>query len=113
MAFRSVLLIFIVAAAMAIAVAQSGSSAPETSVVHIASFAFKPATLVIHEGDTVTFVNDDSVPHTATADDKSFDSGNLDQNAKWSHTFDKAGTFKYICTYHAMMKGTIVVKAAE
>ena len=113
MALRSVLLVFLVAAVMAIAVAQSGSSAPATSVVHIASFAFKPATLEIREGDTVTFVNDDSVPHTATADDKSFDSGNLDQNANFSHKFEKAGTFKYVCTYHAMMKGTILVKAAQ
>ncbi|MBV8363301.1 MAG: cupredoxin family copper-binding protein [Candidatus Eremiobacteraeota bacterium] len=113
MAFRSVLLIFSIAAVLAIAVAQSGSTAPETSVVHIASFAFKPQALVVHPGDTVTFINDDSVAHTVTAEDKSFDSGNLDQNAKFSKTFDKAGTFKYICTYHPMMKGTIVVKAAE
>jgi len=89
---------------------QSAGSSPV--VVHIASFAFDPADLTVHVGDTVTFINDDNVAHTATASDKSFDSGNLDQNAKWSHTFNTAGTFPYACAYHSMMKGTITVKPA-
>ena len=70
-------------------------------------------TVTIKPGDTVQFVNEDSTPHTVTATDKSFDSGNMDQNAKWSHTFKDAGTYAYICTYHTYMKGTVVVKAAQ
>ncbi len=113
MALRSVLLVFFVAAAMAIAVAQSSSTAPQTTVVHIASFSFHPDNLTVHTGDTVTFQNDDGVAHTVTADDKSFDSSNLDPKAKFSHTFASAGTFKYSCSYHPMMKGTIVVKDTQ
>jgi heme/copper-type cytochrome/quinol oxidase subunit 2 len=61
-------------------------------------------------GDTVTFVNKDAAPHTATAEDKSWDSGNLNQGDSWTLKVEKVGTFKYICTYHPTMKGTLIVK---
>lgn len=92
--------------------AQSSPAPAAPIVVHIKNFAFVPASLTIKPGETVQFVNDDSTPHTATASDKSFDSGNMDQNAKWSHTFKDTGTYAYICTYHPYMKGTIVVASA-
>ena len=109
---KSMLSLCAAIAAVGLIGAQSGAIAQQTTVVHIASFAFQPANLTINAGDTVTFVNDDTVSHTVTATDKSFDSGNLDQNAKWSHRFDAAGTFNYACSYHSVMKGTIVVKAS-
>jgi len=110
---KLIVALFAATAALGLIGAQSDSSAEQASVVHIASFAFQPANLTIDAGDTVTFINDDTVSHTVTASDKSFDSGNLDQNAKWSHRFDTAGTFNYTCNYHPTMKGTITVKAAQ
>ncbi|HTV74166.1 MAG TPA: plastocyanin/azurin family copper-binding protein, partial [Candidatus Acidoferrales bacterium] len=65
--------------------------------------------LDIHVGDAVTIVNDDEIAHTVTANDKSFDSGNLDQHQSWTHTFTKAGTYTYYCTYHPFMNAKIVV----
>ena|SRR5581483_12368216 len=92
------------------AVAQSQAPAAP-SVVHIKNFAFTPSPLTIKTGTMVQFINDDPVAHTVTATDgKEFDSGNLDQNAKWSHTFTKAGTYTYLCSLHTYMKGTIVVQ---
>lgn len=85
-------------------------AAVPAAVVHVKDFAFAPSTLTIKAGDTVRFVQDDEAPHTVTAADQSFDSGNLDRHATWSHTFDVAGTYAYICSYHTFMKGTIVVK---
>ncbi len=109
-------------AALALAVVAAGpragaraSDAPSTSatsaplIVHTKDFAFAPPTLTIPVGTTVTFVNDDDVAHTVTATDKSFDSGNMDKGAKWTHTFNTAGTFAYFCTYHPFMKAKIVV----
>lgn len=111
---RSFLSVFLAASALSLLGAgdSSATSAAAPTVVHIASFAFKPADVTVHAGDSVTFVNDDNVAHTATASDKSFDSGNLDPNAKWTHAFNTAGTFKYACSYHPMMKGTITVTPA-
>ena len=80
-------------------------------VVHIKDFAFNPDPVKISAGEGIRFVNDDEVAHTATAADKSFDSGNIDQNKSFTHTFAKAGTYLFVCTYHPNMKGKIVVAA--
>jgi plastocyanin len=61
-------------------------------------------------GTTVTWTNLDSVAHTATADDGTFNSGNLNPGQSYSYQFDKSGSYTYNCTYHPGMQGTIVVK---
>jgi plastocyanin len=80
-----------------------------SSSVEIKGFAFNPATITVPVGTTVTWTNQDAAPHTATADDKSFDTGRLDQGKSGSVTFDKPGTYTYTCTFHPNMKGTVVV----
>lgn len=93
------------------------TAAPATSktatVVHIRDDAFTPASITVHAGDSVTFVNDDDDAHTATADDGSWDSEGLNQGEKWNHVFAKSGTVKYHCTVHPMMHGIVVVKAGS
>ena len=78
--------------------------------VEIKNFAFGPKTLTVKKGTTITFTNQDSVGHTATADDGSFDTGLLAKGESGSATFDKAGTYTYHCTPHPYMKATIVVE---
>ncbi|MDQ3881118.1 MAG: cupredoxin domain-containing protein, partial [Chloroflexota bacterium] len=68
--------------------------AADTSVT-IVDDAFQPASVTISVGDTVTWVNTGDHPHTVTADDGSFDSGELDTGGTFSHTFTSAGTFGY------------------
>jgi plastocyanin len=85
------------------------SELPADAVVHIKDFAYKPPTVTIHTGQTVLFVNDDSDAHTVTADDKSFDSGGLDTNERWRHTFTKPGKYAYFCALHPYMKAVVVV----
>src|SRR5690349_12541819 len=79
--------------------------AAETKNVTIKDFAFDPKTISVNAGDTITWTNDGPSPHTVTADDGSFDSGNLDKGGTFSHTFDKAGTFAYFCKYHGSKGG--------
>jgi plastocyanin len=81
--------------------------------VEIGDGFFSPATLTISVGDTVTWRNADDSPHTATSDDGTFDSGNLDEGVGFSFTFTEPGTYTYICIYHEEMQGTIVVEAAD
>jgi plastocyanin len=88
------------------------ASAQTTQNVTIQNFAFSPASLTINVGDTVTWTNMDSVTHTATATDGSFDTGNIASGASGSVTFDTAGTFNYICSIHPNMTGTIIVQEA-
>lgn len=80
------------------------------------TFVFEPATITIKVGDTITFDNTGQAPHTATADDGSFDSGNLDAGAKFTtKPFTTPGTIPYSCTYHKAlgMVGTIIVTGAS
>ena len=89
-------------------------SAPAaTATVHIKNFTFVPPTLSVTAGTSVTFINDDEEPHTATAVDKSFDSDALDTNETWKHTFTKPGIYAYFCEMHPYMKGTLIVTAAQ
>ncbi|BDE08058.1 hypothetical protein WPS_33340 [Vulcanimicrobium alpinum] len=81
-----------------------------TTVVHIKNFAFAPETVTIAAGGSVKFVEDDDTPHTVTATDNSYDSGNLDKGQSFTHAYEKPGTYAYLCAYHPYMKGTIVVK---
>lgn len=80
------------------------------TAVTIQNFAFSPATLTVKVGDKVTWTNQDSAPHSATADDNSFDTGVLRQGQSGSITFSKPGTYTYHCSVHPMMKGIIVVQ---
>src|SRR5512137_2734229 len=92
----------------------SAPSAPSASgtetKVNISGFAFDPGTITIKVGDTVTWTNKDSVGHTVVADDGSWTSTKLGNGATYSHTFDTAGTFTYICSVHPTMTGTVVVQ---
>ncbi len=79
------------------------------ATVKILNFKYVPETLKIGTGETVQFVNQDEEPHTVTAKDGSFDSKALDTQQAWTHTFNQAGTFPYLCSIHPYMKGTITV----
>ena len=86
------------------------AAAPPASTVHLRNDAFTPASITVHTGDVVQFVNDDDDAHTVTAVDGSFDSRGLDSHNSWTHVFAKAGTYKYFCELHPFMKGTVIVK---
>jgi plastocyanin len=72
---------------------------------------FNPASVTVSAGDTVTWTNDDSVGHDVTGDGfKSGDPGAMQNGDTFEHTFDKAGTFDYVCTVHPGMEGSVTVK---
>jgi plastocyanin len=87
----------------------AGAEPVEGSSVTIADFAFAPPELTVAAGTTVTWTNEDWAPHTATAEDGSFDSGRLDQGDSFEQTFDEPGTFAYHCSFHPGMVGSVVV----
>lgn len=79
------------------------------AAVTIAGFAFDPDPLEVAAGTAVTVTNDDTAPHTWTADDGSFDSGQLGQGDTFEHTFEAAGQIAVHCEIHPTMKGTVTV----
>ena len=85
----------------------------ETMTVSIKNFAFNPPNATVSAGTTVTWVNNDQVPHTATANDGAFDSGTLQPGQSYSFKFDKAGTYAYHCNIHPYMTATVTVSGAS
>jgi plastocyanin len=89
----------------------SESLSAETSTISkvtISNFAFDPAVLKIKQGTTVTWVNNDSVPHPIKSD--FFSSDSLNKGQSFSFTFNNIGNFDYLCSIHPTMKGLIIVE---
>jgi plastocyanin len=79
--------------------------------VSMEGIKFNPASVTVKAGDKVTWTNKDSVGHDVTGDNfKSGDSGGMQNGDTFSQTFDKKGTFDYVCTVHPGMKGSVTVK---
>jgi amicyanin len=91
---------------------QPTAATPPPVTVKIENFSFEPRELRVAVGTTVTWINEDDVPHTATGEGASpaFDSKALDTDDRFSFTFATAGTYSYYCKVHPHMKGIIVVK---
>jgi len=77
--------------------------------VKIVEFAYQPDPVVVQVGGKVIWQNEDTAPHTATADDGSFDTGTLERGKIKSETFKEAGAFTYFCAIHPTMHGTVEV----
>jgi plastocyanin len=89
------------------AVAATTSKAP---AVHINGADYGPLPTGLKAGDTITFSNDDTVAHTVTARDHSFDLHlNPGQSAKL--TLPKDGSYPIYCIYHSTMRGVLVAAA--
>jgi plastocyanin len=104
------LLLFIAVATFTGLAASDRAAHPKTHTITIQAMRFIPANLQVSAGDTVIWKNQDVVPHTATSDRKSFDSGEIKAGASWKHVAKKAGSYVYICTYHPTMKAELVVR---
>ena len=91
--------------------ASSGDNSASGATVKIDNFSFGPATITIPAGSTVTWTNNDDVPHVVTSDDgKMFKSKALDTDDHFSFTFAKPGTYNYYCAIHPKMTAKIVVQ---
>lgn len=97
--------------------ASDGSAAgppPCPDTISIRDFAFDPESCRVAVGSSLTFVNDDDVPHTATAEDgaaAAFDTGTLQPGASATVTLDAVGASPYLCEIHPSMRARIEVVA--
>jgi len=83
--------------------------ASKSEKVQIVEFTYEPDPVVVQTGGKVIWQNEDTAPHTATADDGSFDTATIDKGKIGSATFKEAGTFTYFCEIHPTMHGTVEV----
>lgn len=83
--------------------------ASKSEKVDIVEFTYQPDPVVVQAGGKVIWQNQDTAPHTATADDDSWDTGTIEKGKIGSETFKEPGTFTYFCEIHPTMKGTVEV----
>jgi len=106
---RIAVLLIILAGGIAV-LAQAGQDAAESTehVVEIKGFEFSPKTLSLKKGDTVKFINLDIVPHTATAYNESFDTGELKKDEFAVITVESDELVRYFCIYHPAMQAELL-----
>ena len=90
--------------------AQTKSQTEHATVVVIKNFAFTPSDVTVKAGTTVEWRNEDIVPHTVSAADHSFRSGNIAPGKTWKFVPSKSGVFDYNCSPHPNMHGKLTVK---
>lgn len=98
---------------LAVAALQGATAAPNSAGVSMLDFSFSPASVTVKKGESVTWVNNGQAPHTATANDGSFDTGLLTAGQSGTVTFNNAGSFDYVCVVHPEMVGTVVVSGGD
>ena len=95
--------------------APPATSAPADQIVTIGDLFFRPSSLNISVGQSVSFQNNGDLPHTSTSGTPSarsdlWHSGTLSSGESFVVTFDSAGTFSYFCAIHPNdMQATITV----
>lgn len=105
-------LAFVIVVSFVIPLMPEGRSAT-TVVVHAAYPNLTPPTQTIQVGDTITWHNDDSFPHTIVSDNSSWLTLSLPVGGEVSHTFNALGTYGYSCGIHPIMTGTIQVQSTS
>ena len=98
---------------LALSMGLSWGEDAQTASILISGFSFQPDSINVAAGSTVVWTNEDSAPHTITADDGSFQSPRMNSGGKFEHTFSQPGTYEYHCAIHPAMKGEISVIEAE
>jgi plastocyanin len=96
--------------APAVPAPQTPPATPPSKIVRMRSLAFMPATVHVRVGQTIEWINDDSVVHNVTSNDGlTIQSGNFGTGHKFEFTPKHAGSITYYCTIHpTTMQATIV-----
>jgi YVTN family beta-propeller protein len=94
-----------------VVVQQSAAKAAGAATVSIANFAFAPGELTIAAGDTVTWSNNDGAPHGLAYKDGAPGANLLLPGATFARTFDRPGSYDYLCSVHPYMSGKVIVRA--
>ena len=93
----------------AVTTPEATPSAQRVEVI-ISNLSFQQASITVGKGSTIVWRNQDTVTHTVTADDGSFNSGTIVAGDMFEQRFDKVKIYTYSCSIHPEMKGTIIVK---
>jgi plastocyanin len=78
--------------------------------LNLTTTAYAPNPVTVPVGGSVTWTNNDTTAHTSTGDDGTWNSGFINPGSSFTQRFSSAGTFRYHCTIHPGMVGTVTVQ---
>jgi plastocyanin len=110
-ALRLTVLLTALASIPCLAQDANNAGAGPVATVSMDHNTFIPGEITVAPGTTVTWVNNEAMPHTVVDSNKGFRSKALVQDASFSFTFATAGDYNYLCSIHPNMKGKVIVKA--
>jgi plastocyanin len=89
----------------------NNAAAGAVATVSMDHNTFIPGEITVAPGTTVTWVNNETMPHTVVSPNQGFRSKTLVKDAKFSFTFTTPGDYDYLCSIHPNMKGKVIVKS--
>ncbi|MFP3907884.1 MAG: plastocyanin/azurin family copper-binding protein [Acidimicrobiales bacterium] len=92
-----------------ITITPGGDPDPGEADIEIHNFRFEPEEATVSAGDSVTWVNEGSAPHTVTFSEE-LNSGTIRTGNGFTHTFEEPGEYEYWCNNHPGMEGTLIVE---
>jgi plastocyanin len=103
---------WLLALGLAVAVPAVPAATPSAATVHIGNFTFSPAVIEVPVGTSLTWVNEDDAPHTVVGSDRDspLKSSALDTDDRYAVVMSRPGTYRYFCSLHPHMTGTVIVK---
>ena len=97
------------ACALSITDTTLASPEPHAARIEVRDFTFSPVTVAVQADSSVTWTNLDPEPHTIASEDGVFRSSAIDTNESFTFRFERPGTYRYLCTIHPRMRGTVLV----
>jgi plastocyanin len=94
-------------ALLGVAMRQAAADGPQ---IRIDNFKFTPTPLTVPKGATVTWMNQDDMPHSIVCQRLGFHSKPMDTDGSTSLRFDQAGRYDYVCGLHPFMRGQVIVQ---
>lgn len=105
---RDVLMGMVALSTFPVRATQAGT--PKVHEVAIKAFEYVPDRITAQPGDIIRWINHDLAPHTASADDLSWDTGEIARGASADITVTQDMQTQYFCAFHPHMKGTITLE---
>ena len=107
---RLTVLFTVLASAPALAEDANNAGTVPAATVSMDHNTFIPGEITVVPGTTVTWVNNEAMPHNVADSNKGFRSKTLVKDDRFSFTFTTAGEYDYLCLIHPNMKGKVIVK---
>ena len=107
--FSGIMVLFFACSKSSLNDPNGGGGAPPENPISMKGSVYSIPSITLAAGSKITWINDDNMVHTVTANDGSFNSGDINPGGQFIYTFNTVGTFNYHCVHHTGMTGVVTI----